>query len=219
MAKIRHPRVARVYAVGRDSGWYWYAMDLLPGGSLQERVSQQGPLKRLATLSVMDGVLEGLEAVHAAGLIHRDVKPANVMLDTQGRPVLVDFGLARHPRGSVPFRTVADVGMGTLGFIAPEQREDASTVDARADLFSAGALLGWLLTGRPIEGVSWRPDLRPEGMLDAVPPDLHPIVERATAYSPEDRYQSAREMRADIQEQLALQGPSWWRKIRAMFEG
>jgi hypothetical protein len=56
-------------------------------------------------------------------------------------------------------------------------------------------------------------------MLDAVPADLHPIVERATAYLPEDRYQSAPEMRADIQEQLALQGPSWWRKIRAMFEG
>lgn len=219
MAHIRHPRIARVHDVGRDGAWYWYAMDYLPGGSLSEHVREVGALPPGRALALVDEVLEGLQAVHSHALVHRDVKPSNVMRDEAGGAVLVDFGLARHPDGSVPFRTMADVGMGSPGFTAPEQRIDAKSVDHRADVFSTGALLVYLLTARRPDGLVHRPIARPDDVFDGVPADLRPLVERATAFAAADRHPTAGALRQEVQSALRRHGPGWWGKLVGLFGG
>ncbi|MFT4621508.1 MAG: serine/threonine protein kinase [Myxococcota bacterium] len=199
MSRLRHPRIARVYGAGREDDWYWYAMRYLPDGSVHERVTQHGAEREDRALSLAHDVLEGLVVVHEAGMMHRDVKPQNVMLDG-GRAMLVDFGLARHPAGTVPYRTRSDTGMGTPGFVAPEQRIDASRVDGRADVFSTGSLLVYLVTGEQPVALALPDKQRRAFLLGKVPESLAPIVTCATAFPPEDRYPTAVAMREAVNE-------------------
>jgi len=199
MSQMDHPRIARVLGVGKEQGYYWYAMQYLPGGTLRDLVKREGRLDGVRALCLIHDILEGLEFVHAKGIIHRDIKSRNVLLDAQGRAVMVDFGLAHHPTGTVPFETRADIGMGSVGYSAPEQRLRAASADERADIFAVGATLAFLLTAERPDHLNLEESKRPENMYRGIPEPIRPIIARAAAFEPDDRYRTATRMKEAVE--------------------
>ncbi len=190
MARLRHRRLVPVVDSGNDGHLYWYVMPYYANGSLRDRVKRYGPMPALTALEYTFEVLEGLAVVHHAGLVHRDVKPHNVLLDDEGHAVLTDFGLVRHVHGGVPYRTRTDQSMGTPNYRAPEQAVDAANVDLRADVYGVGATLYYLLTAkRP--GFLYMVSID-DPALESVDPALRPFVLRCMAYDVRDRYPTAR---------------------------
>jgi tetratricopeptide (TPR) repeat protein len=148
-AAIAHPNVTALYQAGQHQGAPFLAFEYVAGGTLEERIRGRGPLPWREAAERGAEVASGLVAIHAAGLVHRDLKPANVLLDANGHAKVGDLGLVR--RVGTGSKGLTDEGtiLGTYAYMAPEQAEGASGVDARADLYSLGALLFTLLTGRP----------------------------------------------------------------------
>lgn len=189
---LRHPHVVHAWDHGCEQGFCWYAMDFMPGGNLEDqlRAKARAPAEHALTLTFQ--VLLGLHAVHRAGLIHRDVKLTNVMIDRDGRARVTDFGVAHHPKGTVGFETVPGQTLGTPGYGAPEQWSNAGTVGAAADLFATGVLLYRLLTRK-------RPDhlhlghFRP-ALLSDLPEPIVSVLLRSTRPDPDERYADAVEM-------------------------
>ena len=196
MANLSNANIVTVHDIGDENGQLFIVMEWLSGGSLHDRLERGGPLPPRQALDVGIAILNALEAAHDAGIVHRDVKPSNVLLDADGRSVLTDFGVARV--GSIDAGlTRTGVTMGTLGFMAPEQREDARSADHRADLYATAATLWTLMSGRgPLVFVA--PESRKT--LDRfIVPEIADIIWKATRYSPEDRYDSAADMRDALQ--------------------
>lgn len=196
MARLRHPRLVPVVDSGNDGNRYWYVMPYYPNGSLRDRVKVDGPLPALVALEWTFQVVEGLQVVHRAGMVHRDVKPHNVLIDDQGHAVLTDFGLVRHVHGGVPYRTRTDQSMGTPNYRAPEQAIDAANVDQRADIYGVGATLYFLLTARrPGFLYMVEPD---DPAMETVDPELRMFVLTCMAYEAHDRYVDARSTALEI---------------------
>ncbi|HKO38595.1 MAG TPA: serine/threonine-protein kinase [Solirubrobacterales bacterium] len=201
-ASIEHPNVVPIYAAGEEGGVPWIAMRYVAGSDLGRRIARQGPLAPAGAAALIAQVGDGLDAIHAAGLVHRDVKPANVLLS--GEPssehaYITDFGVARNVATESGL-TQTGRFVGTLDYVAPEQISGES-IDARADVYALGCLLFKLLTGEvpfPRDGEAARlyahlNDPPPESSLyvPAVPKALDEVVVRAMAKSPGDRYLSA----------------------------
>ncbi|MGK0188239.1 MAG: serine/threonine protein kinase [Verrucomicrobiales bacterium] len=173
VASLDHPNVLPIFAVGDEDSLPYLVMPLVKGESLQERIAREGALPLHALQAIGAKIARGLEAAHQAGLVHRDVKPANVLLDAEGdgdRVWMTDFGLARAAEDSAVTRTGSIAG--TPQFMAPEQFETAD-VDARADLFSLGGVLYVMATGKvPFAGDSAVSAMR--SVCDSIPsrPDL-----------------------------------------------
>jgi hypothetical protein len=145
LARVRSPYVAQCYSAERHEGMPYLVMEYARGPSLAGRLKDVPPLSVVESRDLVGQLAEGLAAVHACGLLHRDVKPGNILLGEAGRPRLVDFGLALAV-GSDALRQLS----GTLPYMAPEQaRGDIERIDARTDVFGLGAVLYCLLTGRP----------------------------------------------------------------------
>jgi eukaryotic-like serine/threonine-protein kinase len=191
MKRLRHPRLVPVLDYGNDEGWYWYVMPFYPRGSLREQIRERGPAPMSHALDWTFQVLEGLHAVHAAGIVHRDVKPHNVLMSDDGRVLLTDFGLARHLNGGVPYRTRVDQSMGTPNYRAPEQASDAANVDIRADIYGVGATLYFLLTGRR-PGMLFMAETN-DPVLSDLPTHVRTFILHCMAYRPDDRYQTSRD--------------------------
>lgn len=189
MANITHPNLVTITDVDWDERHAWIVMELL-NGSLEQRLVEHGPLPPRLGCEVIRGVLGGLGAAHAAGVIHRDVKPANILLSSQGVPKLSDFGVARmsHDGG----QTQTGAVLGTRAFMAPEQRHGARQVTLQSDLFATGATLFNLITGTRPTDID-NPKVT-DSLLDELPEPLRPFLTKATAYHPEDRFADAREM-------------------------
>lgn len=202
--RVRSPYVvevleARVDAAGRPQ----LVLELVRGPSLQATVARHGPLAVSSALRIGEHAALGLAAAHAAGVLHRDVKPANILLAPDGVAKLTDFGVAKDLDGSVRSLTRSGMGLGTLAYMAPEQADGARHVDVAADLYGHGASLFHALTGRPPFEVSSvealfaslqtpappLAALRPE-----VPPGLARLVAALLAKDPADRPTSAREV-------------------------
>lgn len=204
MANLEHPNVVRVWDVAYDVEIPYLVMELLEGGTTSTWLKQHGPMSAELALHVIDEVLSALEFVHRYGVVHRDVNPRNLLIDRSGTVKLTDFGLARVTEHAVsPLhgdidRHPTEIGtvMGTEYYMAPEQRRDAASVDARADLYGVGATLFTLLTGK------LAPDLTVLGAADPrlreLPPLLAPLIVRACAYRAEDRHPNATEYRAAV---------------------
>lgn len=189
---VRHPHVVRAWDHGLEQGFSWYAMDLLPGGTLSDHLRDKGPAPPEHALALAFQVLMGLGAVHRLGLIHRDVKLTNVMIDEAGNARITDFGVAHHPKGTVAFETVPGQALGTPGYGAPEQWADAGKVGAPADLFATGVLLYRLMTRKRADHLHlghYRPSL-----LSDVPAPVRPVLLRSTRPDPDERYENARFM-------------------------
>ena len=190
MARLQHPRLVHVEDSGQQGNLYWFVMPYYGNGSLRDRVRKQGPIHADQALEWTFQILEGLAVVHDAQLVHRDVKPHNVLLDEDDQALLTDFGLIRHVGGGVPYRTRTDQSMGTPNYRAPEQAADAARVDHRADLYGVGANLYFLLTGRR-PGFLYMVE-EDDPVLEPVPPPLRPFILTCMSYKPEDRYADAR---------------------------
>jgi hypothetical protein len=145
LARVRSPHMAQCYSVERHEGMPYLVMEYVRGPSLAQRLKDGPPLRIAEALELIRRLAEGLAAVHACGLLHRDVKPGNILLGEDGRPRLVDFGLALAV-GSDALGSLS----GTLPYMAPEQaRGEVERIDARSDVFGLGAVLYHLLTSRP----------------------------------------------------------------------
>ena len=146
-AQIEHPHVVHIYEVGKAAGWYYIAMELLEGGSLQELVTAGGPMDQYRACSLCADAAEGLAHAHRMGIVHRDIKPANLMLTRAGRCKLTDFGLARFEDPNDPFSLPSEA-VGTPLYVAPEVAI-GTPATAQSDIYGLGATLWFLLTGKP----------------------------------------------------------------------
>ena len=195
LTTLAHPHVVSIIDRGHHDGLIFFAMELVEGKSLRERLAGGGlPVEEVIRL--LGQILSALGHAHRKGIVHRDLKPENVLLDEQGTVKVVDFGLAAMAglRGEDRI-TRSAVAMGTMSYMAPEQRRDAHAVDHRADLYSSGVVLYELLTGDVPVGAFVPPSrARPE-----VARGLDRVVERALAPGPERRFQSAAEMAAALE--------------------
>jgi hypothetical protein len=201
-ASIEHPNVVPIYAAGEEGGVPFIAMRYVSGSDLGRRLAREGRLEPAVAAALIAQVGNGLDAIHAAGLIHRDVKPANVLLSETGgedHAYITDFGVARNVATESGL-TQTGRFVGTLDYVAPEQIS-GGTVDARADVYALGCLLFKLLTGEvpfPREGEAARlyahlndPPPAPSLHATAVPMALDDVVIRAMSKEPGDRQPSA----------------------------
>jgi beta-lactam-binding protein with PASTA domain/tRNA A-37 threonylcarbamoyl transferase component Bud32 len=216
-ASLNHPSIVAVYDTGEDNtgGTHvpYIVMEYVDGRTLRELLREDRRLLPERALEITDGVLRALDYSHRNGIVHRDIKPGNVMLTRDGKVKVMDFGIARAVSDAQATMTQTAQVIGTAQYLSPEQAR-GERVDARSDLYSTGCLLYELLTGRPpflgdspvaIAYQHVRENPIPPSRVDPeVPQWADAIVLRAMAKDPRDRYQSAAEMRQDIQR--ALQG-------------
>jgi serine/threonine protein kinase len=198
MAKLAHPNILTVHDIGEQEGQDWFVMDLVEGGSLADWQSRGGRLPPKLAVHCTIQVLSALAAAHAAGIVHRDVKPQNVLMEADGRCRLADFGIALLESEELLRSTKTGAMMGSLSFMAPEQRLNARDVGPTADLYATGSTLYSLLTNAnaidlfTADGASARWAL--------VPAPLLPILQRATQLDPAARYEDAAAMVTALRE-------------------
>ncbi|MGI8681439.1 MAG: Stk1 family PASTA domain-containing Ser/Thr kinase [Mycobacteriales bacterium] len=205
-ARLSHPHVVPVFDQGGDAGSVFLVMEYVAGRTLRDLLRERGRLSPDLALDFLEPVLAALDAAHAAGLVHRDVKPENVLLADDGRVKVADFGLARAVEAANITATTGLL-MGTVGYLAPEQVERGSA-DARSDVYAAGILLYELLTGAPpyagdtALAVAYRhvhDDVpAPSAVVPSVPPSLDALVQQATRRNPAERFATARAFRAEV---------------------
>jgi serine/threonine-protein kinase len=205
MANLEESRVVRIFDMGEDNDLVYIVMELIEGGSLLDRVRDFGPLPPRMAAEATVQICESLQAAHDAGVIHRDIKPHNILLTKAGEIRVTDFGIAQVQSDGAEGMTRTGAVMGTWGFMAPEQKSNAKMVDARADIYSMGATLWSLLTGETPPEL-FMADAEP-GMMDAIPEELSEVIKRATRYRREDRYVSARAMAESLRALITLLPP------------
>jgi beta-lactam-binding protein with PASTA domain len=215
-AKLSHPNVVAVYDQGEDEGNVFLTMELVNGLTLRQVMQAEGPLTPRAALDIIDPVLQALGAAHSAGLIHRDVKPENVILREDGTVKVADFGLARAiATGTSTAQT--GVLLGTVAYLSPEQVERGQA-DARSDVYAAGLLLFEMLAGSkafigdsPIHVAYQHVHSEvpaPSSRINTVPAALDQIVARASARNPDDRPRDANQMLSEVRQARQLLSPA-----------
>ena len=220
-ASLNHPNIVAVYDTGEDTlvgetgnaiTVPYIVMEYVDGQTLRQLLNSGRRLLPERALEMTAGVLAALDYSHRHGIVHRDIKPANVMLTRGGDVKVMDFGIARAIADSNATMTSASAVLGTAQYLSPEQAR-GEIVDARSDLYSTGCLLYELLVGRPpftgdspvsvaYQHVS-EPPVPPSQLDSSVPPAIDAVVLKALAKSPDDRYASAAEMRADVERAIA----------------
>jgi eukaryotic-like serine/threonine-protein kinase len=212
MARLQHPNVVTLHEAGTDGDRVYLVLELMPGGSMIERLAE-GPLPPRMAVQVLTGVLSALELAHGAGVVHRDVKPHNVLLAADGTPKVTDFGIARGRPGDRegPEAGLTRTGamLGTLAYMPPEQKLSSRRVDPRADVYAAGATLYALLTARPphdLYAASLDEGIGRE-LYAGIPAPLAAVIRRATSFRPDDRFASAAAMSAALVAAIADLAP------------
>jgi serine/threonine protein kinase len=208
-AALNHPNVVSVYDTGSDDGTHYIVMEYVEGKTLRDVIREEGPLLPERVAEIGADVCAGLAFAHSHGIVHRDVKPANIMITTTGAVKVTDFGIARAVSGDTVTQTA--MVLGTAQYFSPEQAQSAP-VDARSDIYSLGVVLYEMLTRQvPFTGSSpvaiaykhvKEAPVLPSRLNPDVPPALEAIVMKAMAKNPDNRYQSAEEMREDLMRAL-----------------
>ncbi|MHC1558370.1 Stk1 family PASTA domain-containing Ser/Thr kinase [Actinomycetospora sp. C-140] len=219
-AALNHPAIVAVYDTGEtptdDVPLPYIVMEYVAGRTLRDIVKTEGPMEPFRVCEVLADVCAALDFSHRHGIIHRDVKPANVMITPAGAVKVMDFGIARALSDAQPAVTQTAAVIGTAQYLSPEQARGES-VDARSDVYSTGCVLFELLTGRPpftgdspvaiaYQHVREDPPA-PSEINPRVSPDLDAITLKALAKNPSNRYQSADEMREDLYRVLSGEQP------------
>jgi tRNA A-37 threonylcarbamoyl transferase component Bud32 len=194
LAKLNHPHIVAVHDFGEAGGHFYLLMEFVDGANLR-RLLQSGPLEPRLALQVVPQICDALQYAHEEGVIHRDVKPENILLDARGRVKIADFGLAKlvgPSRASFTLTGTHQV-MGTLDYMAPEQRTRPQDVDHRADIYSLGVVFYEMLTGELPLG-----RFAPPSQASGVDGRVDDIVFRALEREPEKRYQRVSEVRDEV---------------------
>ncbi len=230
-AHLNHPNIVTALDANEVNGRYYLVLEFVDGPNLEQLVKQQGPLPTGLACDYILQAANGLQAAHSAGIVHRDVKPANLLVHRPGQggdvPGLVkvsDFGLARL-HDSVEGKAVRTIlvkentVMGTPDFLSPEQARSLHKLDSRADLYSLGCTFFFLLTGRPpfaggspLEKIIRQGTEQPPRLTDLRPDvsvEVEQILDRLLAKRPDDRFQTAAELAAALQP-WAVSGPIPW---------
>jgi predicted Ser/Thr protein kinase len=202
MARLEHPNIVRVYEIGEADGRMFIAMELIDGATLASWLAKR-PWRDVISMFVQAG--EGLAAVHRAGLVHRDFKPENVLVDRDGRARVCDFGLARLEVPAAAPLTQTGALMGTPAYMAPEQMLGVE-VDARADQYSFCVALREALGGRPVDDERWQ----------QVPERIRAAISRGLSYDPDERYASMDELLAALRAGAVDREPRWIVAIAAV---
>ena len=203
--QISHRNVCRMHDLGREEGTYYITMEYVPGEDLKSSIRRMGPLSIGKALSVAKQVCRGLAEAHRLGVVHRDLKPHNIMVDREGNARIMDFGIARSLRA----KGITDTGViiGTLEYMSVEQVEGGE-VDERSDIYSLGVILYEMVTGRvPFDGDTPlsiavkhtnTPAPDPRELNDQIPDDLSRVILRCMEKDKESRYQSAEELLTEM---------------------
>ncbi|WIY04384.1 Stk1 family PASTA domain-containing Ser/Thr kinase [Amycolatopsis mongoliensis] len=220
-AALNHPAIVAVYDTGEANTEFgplpYIVMEYVEGRTLRDIVKTEGPMSQKRAMEVMADVCAALDFSHRHGIVHRDVKPANVMITKNGAVKVMDFGIARAMHDGQSAMTQTAAVIGTAQYLSPEQARGES-VDARSDVYAAGCVLYELITGEPpftgdspvaVAYQHVREDPNPPSSVNpAVAPELDAVVLKALAKGPANRYQSAAEMRSDLVRTLSGQRPA-----------
>jgi tetratricopeptide (TPR) repeat protein len=204
IARVRHPGIVQVFDYGTHNGLPWFSLELCEGGSLAERL-RQGPLPPREATEMVEKVARAVQAAHEGGVVHRDLKPGNVLLAHDGSPKITDFGLAKRADGGGQTQTGAV--LGTPSYMAPEQAEGKKDVGPPADVYALGAILYECLTGRPpfkaatqmetVLQVMRQEPVPVRELQPQAPADLATICHKCLQKETHKRYASARELAED----------------------
>ncbi|HEY2787624.1 MAG TPA: serine/threonine-protein kinase [Fimbriiglobus sp.] len=218
LARVNHPRVVRFIDFGFDPRWPYLVTEYISGRPLGELIRTGGALPPDWTLHLISQAAEGLGAVWRAGLVHRDIKPDNLLIGPSGNAKLIDFGLAKAPVLQASSGQVGPELAGTAAYLSPEQARDASVVDLRADIYSLGVTFYEVLTGRlPFDGKNKmqmifqhinNPPPPPAAVNPAVPSLASDLCLWMLAKNPEERPQNWEELRAAFETVMASVGKS-----------
>jgi Tol biopolymer transport system component/tRNA A-37 threonylcarbamoyl transferase component Bud32 len=236
-ARLQHANIVPIYDVFEAREQPWIAMQLVEGGSLADRIEREGALPLGEAVSIAAAIADALATAHEQGVLHRDVKPGNILITRRGVPLLADFGISswllcqtdqESPSGTAVTETDPRSIPGTPAYMSPEQVA-GERLDARSDLFSLGTMLYEMCAGqRPFRGEDRSATRKAVARLDPppvsslnrkVPPALERIVSKALAKRREDRYQSAREMHHDLCALELERVPRWKVLARAVLRG
>src|ERR687891_2165023 len=205
-AALNHPNIVGVFDTGSQGDVHYIVMEYVEGRTLRDVIRNEGPLLPQRAVEIADAVAKALEPAHQAGMVHRDIKPGNIMLTSDGEVKVMDFGIARTSTGDTLTQTAAV--LGTASYLSPEQAQ-GHPVDVRSDIYSLGCVLYEMVAGRPpfpgdspvtvaSKHVLEQPT-PPSQINQDVSPDLDAVILRALAKNPANRYQSATEMREDLE--------------------
>ena len=203
IGQLEHPNIVRAYYAGEDRGIRFLVMEFVKGVTLEQLVTQRGPVSVGAACELVRQTARGLQEAHEHDLVHRDIKPANLMLSTSGVLKILDLGLARLRSGKVTQLTAAGGVMGTPDYMAPEQWDDSTGVNIRADIYSLGCTLFYLVTGEPpyggescdtlgkkLKAHANAPIPSASARRPGCPKMLDSILRRMLAKKPDDRFAS-----------------------------
>ena len=194
LARLTHNNLVTVHDVGVDGDRVYFVMEWLPGGSLRDRVNQDGPLPLGVAAGLIDATLAGLGYAHEQGVVHRDIKPQNILLTADGDVRVADFGIARTSTGDEATRHGAV--MGTWAYMAPEQRNSATHAAPASDLYAVTATFYYLLTAR--DPVDLHASDSHEALFKGIHPAVSAFLAQGTRYKPEARFADAAAMRTAL---------------------
>ncbi len=214
MAQLSHPNIVIIHDSGEESGRLYIIMEYVGGGTLKQRMAAGMVLGEVTR--IINEVASALTYAHSRGIVHRDVKPVNVLIDVTGRAVLSDFGIAKVLQTSAVL-TQSGAGVGTPEYMSPEQCRGSTLVDARADIYALGVMLYEMLTGHtPFEADNYTA-LAHSHIYEAVPPPskrnprispaVQSVVMKALEKDPAERFQKATDMALALEQAVAAQVP------------
>ncbi len=210
VARLRHPNIVSVYSAGESDGLLWFAMEFVPGESLRDRLERERVLPADVVTAIVHDLAMALDDAHVAGIVHRDVKPENILLDQEtGRAMLTDFGVARALSSGDSRLTGAGFVLGSPRYMSPEQAAGEEAIDGRSDLYSLGLVAYEMLAGRPtieaesagtilIKQITEEPTPLRSLAVD-VPDALDTVITRALRKKPEERFTRGRAMAAVLE--------------------
>jgi eukaryotic-like serine/threonine-protein kinase len=222
VAALDHPNIVRAYDIDHDEGLHFLVMEFVDGVNLQDLVKRAGPLDPLRACHYIYGSAVGLQYASETGIVHRDIKPGNILIDRSGVVKILDMGLARffNDEDDSLTKKYDENVLGTADYLAPEQAVDSHTVTIRADLYSLGGTFYFLLTGQPpfpegsvAQKLLWHQTRDPKPIRQVrpeVPAEIAAIVEKLMKKSPDERYQTPGDLMAVLQEfvQVPIPPPS-----------